>query len=362
MQPHLSNVDQNTRGPYARVPLGTVGHSNTDSVGRRSQSGTRLSRFVFTLNNYTDEEFDALKEYAKTVKWFIMGKEKGENGTPHLQGACIIGSQCSFSKIKTLTGFKRAHIEVMRGKPSDSRTYCTKEDSNAFETGELPTPGKRTDIADVVERIQKGENLRNLAGDVQGGVAVVKFYRGLTVLRSLCRPRRSAPPCVFWLYGKTGTGKTRTSMELSRRINTFMELPPSDIWISSGELRWFDGYDGQFCAIFDDFRNKLVKFSFFLRLLDRYPVAVEFKGGFTEWVPSVIFITCPYSISDTFSTRAEHVPEDLQQLRRRVSGEYEFTGEDGELSDVSESIFSRVVEQLRDAKENLQPPPSGSGQ
>lgn len=45
-----------------------------------------LRRIVFTLNNYTPEEYEHLCEIARTTKWFIMGMEVGENGTPHLQG------------------------------------------------------------------------------------------------------------------------------------------------------------------------------------------------------------------------------------------------------------------------------------
>lgn len=103
-----------------------------------------------------------------------------------------------------------------------------------------------------------------------------------------------------------------------------------DIWISSGGLRWFDGYDGQYVAIFDDFRNKDVAagFAFFLRLLDRYPVAVEFKGGFAAWVPRVIFITCPYSPTRCFAKHGQVVPpEDLGQLDRRITRTFEFEHE-----------------------------------
>jgi len=313
----------NTRGPYARTPLRNAG-TKCPGAPPRSQSGSRISRFVFTLNNYTEDEYNFLKDWAPTTKWFIMGKEVGENGTPHLQGACIIGSQWSFSKLKTLTGFNRAHIEVMRGTPSDSRTYCSKEDSSAFEVGELPTQGKRNDIHNAVIRIRGGENLRQLASDENGGVAVVKFYKGLTTLRSLLRPPRNSPPVVIWLYGPTGSGKTRCAMECARRINTDSNVPGCDIWLSSGDLRWFDGYDGQQCVVLDDFRAKLVKFCFFLRLLDRYPVRVEFKGGFVEWEPRFIFITCPYSPDECFSTRKEHVPEDIAQLSRRISYVFEF--------------------------------------
>lgn len=290
---------------------------------RRSQSGQRLRRFVFTLNNWTQEEWTYLTEvFPKMTAWLIIGKETGANGTPHLQGACILGSQWSFSKIKTLIGFNRAHIERMNGKPEDSRAYCTKEDSNAFETGTLgstsgTTQGKRNDLAIVVERIRGGESLKDLTQDDSGGMAVVKWHKGLTILRSLTRKARTNKPFVLWMFGQTGTGKTRCAFELGRALSR--DGFDGDIWVSSGTLRWFDGYDGQSVVIFDDFRAKQVpSFAFFLRLLDRYPLEVEFKGGFVGWNPAVIICTCPYDVDECFRTRKEHVPEDIAQLNRRI--------------------------------------------
>jgi len=287
---------------------------------KRSQAGSRMTRFVFTLNNWTQTELDWLNTSMPLLsKWQVIGKEVGENGTPHLQGAVVLEKQTSFSTIKTWPGLCRAHLEVMRGTPEDSLKYCSKQDSNATVYGTLPTPGKRNDLKRVVERIQKGESLKDLAQDEEGGVAIVKFSKGLTVLRGLRARTRSSksPPKVIWVYGETGVGKTRCCFEFSERF--FGE----DVWLSSGGLRWFDGYDGQRVIIIDDFRAKQLPggggFSFFLRLLDRYPMSVEFKGGFVPWSPEVIFITSAYDPETCFETRNTHRPEDIKQLLRRLT-------------------------------------------
>jgi len=290
-------------------------------IRRSGGHGERLSRFVFTVNNYTDDEYQWLtttfpQNFAPS--WLIVGKEVGENGTPHLQGACILGGQRAFSTVKMWPGFRRAHLETMRGKPEDSRRYCMKEDSNAFESGNLPSPGKRNDLAIAVEAINAGTSLREMAnGD--HGVAVVKFYKGLTVLRSLrSDPRDPAqPPTIYWLHGDTGVGKTKCAWEFGTAYGA-----PSDIFVSPGTLQWFDGYDGQRVVIFDDFRSKGVSFAFLLRITDRYPMSVPFKGGFVNWNPEVIIFTTPGSIRWTFSERLEHRPEDVRQLERRVTHEY----------------------------------------
>lgn len=286
------------------------------------KNGQRMIRFVFTVNNWTQKEYLWLttdETFHARIRWMIIAKETGEDGTPHLQGACLLLSQIAFSTLKTWRGFKRAHLEKMNGTPSDSLKYCSKQDSQPFVIGEMPQQGKRTELKECCDQIVAGKTLRDLAVTEQGGPCVVKFHKGLTVLRSLTRPARSDPPLVFWIYGATGTGKTREAFSISKQLSG-----PEDIWISCGGLRWFDGYDGQTCAIFDDFRSKGVKFDFLLRLLDRYPMQVEFKGGFVNWNPKYIFITTPDAICVTFQSRKEHLPEDIKQLERRVTKSFHF--------------------------------------
>lgn len=302
-------------------------------VRLRSQAGQRVSRFVFTLNNWTDAEYAELTEdFALQTKWMIVAKETGESGTPHLQGAVVLGKQMTWSRIKGINCFKRAHFEPMRGSPHDSLVYCSKDDPSPFIHGALPEPGKRNDLRMVTDRILAGDSIRDLAVDPEAATSVVKFYKGLSVLRSLVLPKKREAPVVIWVYGKTGLHKTRCALKSGRAMARALGRKPDDIWMSSGGLRWFDGYDGQAVAILDDFRAKHVaNFAFFLRLLDRYSFDVEFKGGFVSWRPRVIFITCPYSPDECFATRGKHVPEDMQQLHRRITQvvhfEHEFSKE-----------------------------------
>lgn len=287
------------------------------------KNGLRLRRGCFTLNNPTDQEYHWLTTTwigwpKNNPTWMIIGKEVGETGTSHLQGAFTLSGQVAFSTIKMWPGFRRAHLEPMRGTPLDSKAYCSKQDLEPFEFGILPTPGKRSDVADAVEAVKSGMTMRELTND--HAVAVVKFFKGLTVLRSLrAGPRDpdALPPTVYWLHGKTGTGKTRSAWELGCAVSA-----PSEVWFAPAGTQWFDGYDGQRVAIFDDFRPKGTKFEFLLRLCDRYPLQVPFKGGFVNWKPDWIIFTTPHSIAHTFEARQTHRPEDVAQLERRVSADF----------------------------------------
>lgn len=268
---------------------------------------TQLSRFCFTINNWTQAELDWLQTFE--CKWIIVGKEIGANGTPHLQGACVLSTRRQFNTIKKMYGFARAHIEPMRGTIEDNIKYCTKEDTQAFTKGAIEQ-GRRNDIHSAIEKLRTAPSLMSLVQkDDDVAATFIKYPNGLTKYRNYLEPRRTTPPMVYWIYGDTGTGKTRSSVEWCERRGL-------EYWISLGGLQWFDGYDGETVAILDDFRTGHCKFSFLLRLLDRYKFQVPYKGGFRNWVPKIIFVTAPMPPREMFDLKKEG---DIKQLERRIT-------------------------------------------
>lgn len=271
-------------------------------------SRVRLRRFCFTLNNWSDDEYKSITEYP--CSWMIVGKEVGKEGTPHLQGACVLGKQIDFNTLKRHPGFKRCHIETMKGSVEDNINYCSKEDSSPFVAGTPPKPGKRNDIDNLVDLMREGKTVVDLIRDDQLSISpIIRYPKGFSLVsNTLHRPKRTGPPTVIWVYGSTGTYKTRCVCEFADALGEY--------WISAGDLRWFDGYTGQPTVIFDDLRTRHAKFDVLLRLLDRYPFRVEFKGGFTDWIPKLILVTAPKSPRDMWNLRTD---EDIRQLERRIT-------------------------------------------
>lgn len=112
-------------------------------------SGTR---WCFTLNNYTDAEYDSIHAILSDqghVSYGIVGKEVGEGGTPHLQGFVIFKRTHRFGRVRAKLG-PRCHIEQARGSTDQNRTYCSK-DGNHTEFGTPPIQGKRTDLESVFD-------------------------------------------------------------------------------------------------------------------------------------------------------------------------------------------------------------------
>jgi hypothetical protein len=270
---------------------------------------SNLTRFVFTLNNYTQEDYEALQKLPH-IRALILGKELGASGTPHIQGACLLQKQVKFTTVKSW--MPKAHIERMVSSPAQAFEYCRK-DGDFWETGDvISKQGKRNDLARVSGLVSQGKTLQVIAQDPDNLGTIVKNYRGLQYLATLVsrsEPLRSKT--IVWIHGNTGCGKTRACVEFAEGLGV-------SYWISGRDLQWFDGYVGQKIAIIDDFRWKHCPFSFFLRILDRYELDVPVKGGFARWNPQFIFVTTPKTITQTFDYEFRD-PEDLRQVERRVN-------------------------------------------
>ncbi len=105
----------------------------------RKGKQVKSNRICFTLNNPTEEECNALKEqlegpFGTHLEFGIAGKERGAQGTPHLQG--FLHARTSFLRAKDglvtkwkslIPSLARAHLENAYGSDLDSEKYCSKE-------------------------------------------------------------------------------------------------------------------------------------------------------------------------------------------------------------------------------------------
>lgn len=107
-------------------------------------------KWCFTLNNYTEDEQEALRSLFESpaCEYAIVGKEQGENGTPHLQGYVCFAQRKRLASIKKEAGFGRAHLEVSKGNVQQNVTYCSKEgDFEEFgDKRKVGCQGKRSDF------------------------------------------------------------------------------------------------------------------------------------------------------------------------------------------------------------------------
>ncbi|AFN42891.1 putative viral replication protein [Acartia tonsa copepod circovirus] len=229
--------------------------------------------------------------------------ERGDNGTLHIQGYYHHRVMKSFNQMKKL--IPNAHWEIAKGSPKQNRDYCTKEDTRVpdtrpFEEGECPHQGTRFDLRQCADVLANGGSLLDLPGEM-----VIRYHRGFSAYRSLFHKRRQEAPTVLWIYGPTGSGKSRFASTLRDEC----------YWKPPG--KWFDGYDQEPLVILDDYRSEWAEWGVFgqlLRLLDRYPLMVEYKGGSVQFCSELIVITCDRPPSELWFSQG-----DIGQLTRRIS-------------------------------------------
>lgn len=97
-------------------------------------------RWCFTLNNYTTEELDTIKNISSnSSKYWIIGFEVGESGTPHLQGYIEFKDKIRPFNVMPIN---RIHWEKSKGTRTQNYVYCTKEGHfiiNGIETVPIET-------------------------------------------------------------------------------------------------------------------------------------------------------------------------------------------------------------------------------
>ncbi len=86
----------------------------------------RAYTYVFTWNNYTAASIAELQDYFVSAASYVFQEEKGESGTPHLQGYVGWKSKKSFTVLKKV--FPAVHWEKCKNKAA-AISYCQKLDS-----------------------------------------------------------------------------------------------------------------------------------------------------------------------------------------------------------------------------------------
>lgn len=277
---------------------------------RRRFMSTRARNFLLTI--FDTEKFQPGSRLDEHSSYEVYQEEEcPETGRRHLQVYLEYAESRSFKQMHER--FPRCHVEARRGSQTQAIAYCTKPASRRdgpWTFGRCKSQGSRTDMDSKLEKFRElGNDVAKFAEEEPW--FYVRFNRGLSALSAAMFKPRSEKPSVRWFWGPTGTGKTRTAIGVA-----------TNYYIHPCNSRWFDGYAQQPVCIFDDVRGDVFKFSEWLRILDRYPHRVEYKGGMIEFNSPEIIITCPFRPEALFKER-----EDMNQLLRRIDEIKFFDGE-----------------------------------
>lgn len=242
---------------------------------------------------------------------YLVGQveECPETGRLHVQGFARCTKPMRRKGFQNAIGDGVCNCRPQRGTFDQARAYCTKEESRVsppVELGERDKQGARNDLLGVKRRLEEGASLASLFSDDELFGPVVKHHRGLLAAQAALNPPRERPSLrVYALIGPSGTGKSR---HVQAQPDVYTLSPP----LTFGGAVWWDGYAGQQTVALEDYEGWL-PWPLLLRILDRYAVTVQTKGGMTPLHATTIWLTSNKSVTEW------HPKQDAAPLLRRIT-------------------------------------------
>lgn len=245
---------------------------------------TQSRKYQLTINNPVEKSLthdkikELLQENFKSLIYWCMCDEQGlKEETPHTHLYMQFKSATRFSTIKNV--FPPAHIELAKGTGQQNRDYIRKEgkwesdkkkETNFIETfeewGELPIErqGKRNDLADLYDMIKSGMSTPEIiTNEPQYLFDVEKIEKARNAIKQEENKNTWRDVEVHYIYGNTGTGKTRSVMEKYGYENVCK--------VSNYGKNPFDDYTGQPVLLLDEYRSCFA-IKDILNYLDGYPL------------------------------------------------------------------------------------------
>lgn len=279
-------------------------------------SRIQSTKFVFTHNNYTDDDLAVYRSDPPVdgIKWIGFEEEVGVEGTPHIQGALVTYKKRSYSGLHALCPpLKKAHVESMKGRVEDSVVYCSKDDGfEEYGTRPMSSAAKgecNVKRYDEARLAAKEGRYDDIPSDIY-----VRHYGALHKIgvESRIEPASRDKLENFWIYGPSGCGKSSAALQ---KYGTRAYLKKAD-------NKWFDGYDPirHDVLVLEDIAPQHAYQMTNLKIWsDHRAFPAETKGGTLLIRPAVVVVTSNHSIADVFSDLKVALPVDVLAIQRRFT-------------------------------------------
>lgn len=250
-----------------------------------------------------------------------------QTGSLHFQGYVELVGQKRFEFIhNNYDGLETAHLEVRRGSQAQAVAYCSKVDSKIegpWEWGERKLQGQRMDLQGVKRAIDNGMGMDLVADSFFPEWC--RFNKAFETYKRIKTVKRNWPMDIVIYVGPTRSGKSREAARLW----------PDAYWLSVD--KWWQDYKGEETVILDEFYGSVMPFKSLLKLMDRYPMQVENKGGSCQFVSRRLVFT------------SNQEPEFWYDRERTHQMDWEHNPLNARIREFGRIIRTGVIHQLRPA-------------
>lgn len=297
-------------------------------------------KWLITINNFLDFGItrEGIKDKLSTLnlKYWCMGEEIGNQSKIHHIHIFI----CSDGGIRNTTlkrKFPVAHLDACIGTCKQNRDYVLKEGKYADsikadtsipgtfeEWGELPPEKEEINgnKAKVISLIKEGKDNYEILEELPTEAYHIQKFNELRQMY-LYQEYENRPRSidVYYLFGKSGTGKT-SSIYKKHKASDICRITS----YSNGVK--FDAYEGQKVLVFEEFKGQ-VPLKEMLNYLDIYPLKLPARYADKTAAYTVVFITSNEPLSNIYKNEQDASPESYRALLRRINRiwEYENYGE-----------------------------------
>ena len=296
-------------------------------------------KWQITINNpaekgYTHENIkQALAKFKSCVYWCMSDEVGGLTQTQHTHVYMACSSAVRFSTL--FRQFAGAHFEVAKGTSEQNRDYVFKDGkwatSNKSETnlketheewGTMPVErqGKRNDIDDLYDMIKQGlSDYEILETSPEYMLQLDKIEKVRQTINQERYKKEWRDLRVTYIYGLTGTGKTRSVMEQYGYENVYRVMDYEHP---------FDSYRGQDVICFDEYHSNF-RMCEFLQLLDGYPIELKCRYNNKYACYHHVYIISNMALYDQYTNLQRSDYRTWCAFLRRIN-EVQIFKEDGE--------------------------------
>ena len=292
------------------------------------ENDIRSRKWLVTINNPLEKGFDhnAIKaqlQLFKNCAYWCMSDEIGKDGgTYHTHVFICCTGAVRFSTLKKR--FDGAHFDVCKGTAVDNKNYVFKEgkwsgsekedtrvDGTQEEYGECPVErqGQRNDINDLYAMIKEGlTNYEIIESNPQYMLNIDKIDRVRQTILEERYKKDWRDLETTYIYGTTGSGKTRSVMEKYGYDKVFR--------VTDYEHP-FDGYKGQDVIVFEEFRSS-IRIGEMLNYVDGYPVELRCRYANKVACYTKVYIVSNIALTEQYTDIQKCQAETWNAFLRRI--------------------------------------------